>query len=113
MRLLVCGGRDYKNEAKIHEVLAYLLDTYKVSHIISGGANGVDTIAVQWAEANKIPFTVYEADWKKYNKAAGPIRNTQMLVEGKPDFVVAFPGGAGTANMVKQSKDKGIKVILI
>ena len=48
-------------------------------------------------------------DWKKYGKKAGPLRNQQMLEEGKPDLVVAFPGGNGTADMVRRAKKANIE----
>jgi len=46
-----------------------------------------------------------------HGRAAGPVRNAQMLAEGKPDFVVAFPGGRGTADMCKQARARGVKVV--
>src|SRR5690348_8540698 len=61
--------------------------------IISGAARGVDTVALDWAVINWCPSEEYPADWDTHGKAAGPIRNKQMLEEGKPDLVVAFPGG--------------------
>lgn len=78
--------------------------------IISGGARGVDSAAIDWAVVNWCPFKEYKADWQQYGKAAGVIRNRQMLDEGKPDLVVAFPGGKGTAHMVSIAKERGIPV---
>ena len=78
--------------------------------IISGGASGVDDIAIDWAVVNWCEFKEYPADWKKYKKAAGFRRNQQMLDEGRPDLVIAFPGGNGTAHMVKIAKDAGVPV---
>jgi hypothetical protein len=56
---------------------------------------------------------MFPADWEKYGKAAGPIRNQQILVEGKPDLVVAFQGGRGTANMVSRAQQAGVPVVEI
>ena len=53
----------------------------------------------------------FPAEWKKHGKAAGPIRNRKMLQDGKPDLVLAFPGGRGTANMVELATDAGIRVM--
>lgn len=78
--------------------------------IISGMANGVDTVAIEWAVMNWCSLEEYPADWKQYGKAAGPIRNQRMLDEGKPDLVIAFPGGRGTADMVRKAKAAGIEV---
>jgi hypothetical protein len=79
--------------------------------IIYGGAYGADRLAREWAEEHCLGSECYPADWTKYGRAAGPIRNKQMLVEGKPDLVVAFPGGPGTADMVRQARAAGIRVI--
>ena len=72
--------------------------------IISGKASGVDSVAIDWAVVNWCQRLEFEADWVKYGRAAGPIRNQRMLVEGKPDLVVAFPGGSGTENMKRIAK---------
>lgn len=68
-------------------------------------------MAGAWAENNKVPQLCYLADWKTHGLNAGPIRNKQMLDEGKPDLVLAFPGGRGTANMVTQARKAGVRVV--
>jgi hypothetical protein len=57
----------------------------------------------------------YPADWDKYGKAAGPIRNKQMLDEGNPEKVIAFrfKNSRGTQNMINQAEKAGIKTIVI
>lgn len=77
--------------------------------IISGGASGVDSIAIDWAIVNWVTFEEYKADWKTYGKSAGMIRNKQMLDSGI-DLVIAFPGGKGTTNMVNIAKKAGVSV---
>ena len=81
--------------------------------IIHGDANGADRLASQWAVDNGLKVEPYPADWAKQGRAAGPIRNKRMLEEGKPDLVVAFPGGRGTANMTKQAGEAGVPVMVI
>lgn len=81
--------------------------------IISGKARGVDSAAIDWAITQWAQWEEYPADWKKYGNRAGPIRNQQMIDEGKPDLVIAFPGGGGTADMVRRSKKAGIPVMEI
>lgn len=108
MKVLVCGGRAFRNVAFLNKVLDEQSD---ITEIISGGANGADMLGILWANKNKIKTTVFMAEWNnKYGKAAGPLRNQRMLDEGKPDLVIAFPGGVGTADMVYRSKQAGIKV---
>ena len=46
----------------------------------------------------------FPADWAKHGKAAGPIRNAEMLTEFLPDYIVAFPGGKGTADMLRKAE---------
>lgn len=82
--------------------------------IAQGGATGADTLARKWCEApNFVQCRAYRAQWKKHGKAAGPIRNGHMLFEEQPDVVIAFPGGDGTADCVRQAHDMGFKVIEI
>lgn len=117
MRVLVCGGRDYGNKEseKLHLLaeLAALNAKRRISLIIEGGAPGADAGARIFGEITGVPVKTFKAWWQKYGRRAGPIRNKQMLDEGKPDLVVAFPGGAGTADMVRQARAAGVDVMEI
>lgn len=110
MRVLVCGSRNFENWPWVHAELDKLEG---VGTIIEGGATGVDRIAQEWGIRKGWTIETYAANWVKHGKAGGPIRNKQMLDEGKPDLVIAFPGGKGTANMVKQAREAGVKVVEI
>lgn len=83
--------------------------------IINGKARGVDAVSTDWAIVNWCRFKEYPADWNKHGRAAGPIRNAQMLKEEKPDLVIAFPlpDSIGTKDMIKQAKKAGVEVIEI
>lgn len=107
-RLLVCGGRDFTDENLMHSVLDFRR-TLEV--LIHGVARGADTLAGEWAKFWGVPVDAYPADWDRLGKRAGALRNAQMLREGKPTLVIAFPGGAGTANMVEQSLTAGVPVL--
>jgi hypothetical protein len=115
MRVLVCGGRDYSDKSK----LWLTLDShfYRAPHdtmvVIQGGASGADKLAREWCVTREVPYDNYPANWGRDGKAAGPIRNARMLTEGHPDFIIAFPGGRGTADMVSKAKAAGIKVVEI
>lgn len=107
MRVLVCGGRNYNDEA----TLCYVLDNAgTIGVLIHGNARGADLLADAWAKRRGIVVEVFPADWTRHGAGAGPIRNKQMLVEGTPDRVIAFPGGKGTADMVRRAKKAGIPV---
>ena len=72
--------------------------------IIEGEADGADALARDCGVAHRLPHRPYPANWKKYGKKAGGIRNQQMLDEGHPVLVVAFAGGTGTADMIRRAK---------
>lgn len=113
-RVLVCGGRFFKDTALMFATLDDIsadVSMGPITKIISGACRGADKLAVKWAECTGTPVEEYPADWAKYGKAAGPIRNLQMLKEGKPDLVVAFSGGHGTLHMMSAAKDAGVKVL--
>lgn len=131
MRVLVCGGRDYgfrpkgcpPESARAYDDRAskqrFMLDeTLRDLHktrgpftvLINGAAAGADALAVSWALSRGLTIESYAADWKTHGRAAGPIRNQQMLDAGKPELVVAFPGGDGTADMVRKARATGVEV---
>jgi hypothetical protein len=111
MRVLVCGGRNFNKKKLIFSTLDAVRWQYGIDCIIHGGATGADYWSGIWGCRAAVPVEVFSADWKKYGRAAGPIRNRHMLNEGKPDIVVAFPGGKGTANMVQRARDRIIQVL--
>lgn len=111
MRILVCGGRNFRNSEMLGAWLGGVCNRHRISAIIQGGASGADELARLYAEWRSIPVETYEADWKLHGRAAGPIRNQRMLDQGKPDLVIAFPGGSGTADMVRKARAAGIELI--
>ena len=112
MKVLVCGGRDFKDYEKLWNFLDDFHKQYTITEIIHGAAKGADLYAHVWAVGRKVPVSSVPADWKTYRNAAGPIRNSQML-KLSPDYVIAFSGGRGTANMVQQAIKAGVQVITV
>lgn len=109
--VLVCGGRDYHDREFLFLQLSTLHEEDKIEKIINGGAPGADTLSTLWAARTGVQFSIYRADWHRHGMAAGPIRNQRMLDDGKPNLVVAFPGGTGTADMVRKARAANVKVI--
>lgn len=111
MRVLICGGRKYGESAaelRAFEVrMAPFID--RTALVIHGGCSGADREAGMWASRNKIPCMVFPAHFA-HGPQWGPIRNGWMLKFGKPDVVLAFPGGKGTADMIRQATEAGIDV---
>lgn len=106
MRVLFCGGRDFSNRKRVSEVFDKLLVTFACH----GGARGADTLCAQEASRRGIPLVCYPANWQGEGDTAGPRRNQRMLDEFKPELVVAFPGGTGTADMIRRATEAGITV---
>lgn len=115
MKILICGDRHWRDEKKIAKVLFKLRK--KVKLVIHGGARGADQLAGKYAMLLGIPTAVYEANWTKHGRAAGPIRNQSMLKFGKPDMVIAFHKNLnkskGTKNMVGLAKKAKVKVRIV
>jgi predicted Rossmann-fold nucleotide-binding protein len=113
MRVLVCGGRDYLDRSRLNAVLDRLHVERGFTLVIAGGARGADTLAAEWAASRGILFEIYIAAWETEGRKAGPLRNFQMLEEGRPGLVVGFPGGRGTAHMCRIAREAGVEVIEI
>ena len=106
MRVLVCGGRNYRDRDRVFQVL----DSIEPSVVIHGGARGADQLAGAWAKERQVSCKTYPAQWDRYGKSAGFRRNEQMLNEGNPDLIIAFPGGNGTAHMMRIARQRGYEV---
>lgn len=136
-RMLVTGDREWgkgKHADEDYDMLTYALDgiaeAWGVTDLVEGCARGADRMAEQWAlNYTEVPITIhhYPAEWGKYPKAAGPIRNSKMLkgehcttvdtgdhVDAPPDIVVAFHRNLnqskGTGDMVRKARSAGVPV---
>ena len=107
MRVVVTGGRFYADKTYLESELSKL----GITELAHGGQTGADALAGKWAESVGVPSVCFLADWATYGRPAGPIRNRRMLVEFKPDLVVAFKGNNGTENCVKQARHLGVPVL--
>jgi hypothetical protein len=111
MRVLVCGGRDFRDREFLFAKLDELHAQTPFSLVIHGAAPGADYLADAWAEYRGVKCVCYPADWAKHGRAAGPIRNSEMLRDGKPDMACAFAGGRGTRDMVEKARLAGVRVV--
>lgn len=107
MRLLVFGSRTFTDRSYVYGTLDSVHNDYPVSVLIEGEAAGADTLAADWARSREIPIEAYPANWNEHGRAAGPIRNRQMLVEGQPELAVCFvdkslESSKGSKNMYDQ-----------
>ena len=111
--IAITGGRDFDDKKFVWKCLDYLHKKSTIAFIIAGDARGADASALAWAKARKVPYKCFKADWELHGKAAGAVRNTEMVKYGLEDGItglVAFPGGRGTLNMKNQCRYKGVKI---
>jgi hypothetical protein len=113
MRVLVCGNRQWTDYELIYTRLSKLPEGTIVIH---GGARGADALAGIAAKVLGLDVDCNPAEWQRYSKAAGPIRNRTML-DMKPDLVIAFNdprvNSCGTRNMVHQAKRRHVPIEII
>lgn len=108
---MVCGGRDFSDQELFNHTMTEVRPWFEEYFcIIQGMARGADRMAHIWAFFQGCPSIAVPANWDFYDKKAGTVRNKWMLDFGLPDLVIAFPGHTGTANMVAQSRERGIDV---
>lgn len=115
MRVLVCGGRDFVDVPVLWRRLDQLHATNGITTIIEGASDdvtgpyvGADFWAHQWGLSRGIETIRVHAKWTVLGRAAGPLRNKEMAQEQRPDVVIAFPGGNGTASMLREAIAAGI-----
>lgn len=113
VRLLVTGGRDFADADLANAALDAFNSMFPVGVLIEGGATGADTLAREWANNRGIPvITEPVEDWNGiYGKRAGLVRNSKMLRNHHPDYVLAFPGHSGTAHMVQIAREADVDVL--
>ena len=111
MRVIVCGSRGWSDRATIADVLCDLPPNTVVVH---GAARGADRIAEQEAQKAGLLIEAHSAEWDKYGKAAGLMRNELMARNGA-DLCIAFWDGhsRGTAHMMEMAAKHGIPIQVI
>ena len=116
MRILVCGDRNWTNIDLIRKVLTLYEGIPGQDTLIHGNCSGADKLAGLIGSNMGFRVRKYSAQWNRYGKAAGPIRNQRMLDEGKPDIVIGFHDNIeqskGTKDMLNRARKAGIPVEL-
>lgn len=107
--ILVCGGREYSDLDRVFSALDKAHDKTPITLLIQGGADGADRLAKHWAARHRIHSAQVDALWNQLGKGAGMARNRAMLLL-RPQAVIAFPGGTGTAGMIDMARKAGIPV---
>jgi predicted Rossmann-fold nucleotide-binding protein len=119
--VLVCGGREYTDKENVFRVLGEICDEFHLwdynntipiyIRVINGGARGADKFSTEWAKENAAQYQEYKPKYDEHSPKFAPLaRNQEMLNEEIVDLVLAFPGGRGTADMVRRAEKKGVLV---
>lgn len=109
--VIIAGGRDFKDYDLLAKTMNHLLSNVKDDiTVVCGKARGADTLGEQYAKENEYAVRYFPADWNRYGKAAGYLRNTEMAKNA--DALVAFWDGKslGTRHMIEIAKAHGLKV---
>lgn len=106
MKTIVAGGRNFNDPAYLKECL----DKHNITEVVCGKAKGADTLGELYAAVNYIPIKEFPAEWNRYGKGAGSIRNKEM--GDYAEALIAFWDGrsTGTLNMIRYAKKKGLEV---
>ncbi len=113
MKLAIIGSRTFNNYEILKEEVSKFVNPNEISLIVSGGAKGADTLGERYAKEHNIDTKIFLADWNKYGKSAGFIRNHDIIKNC--DSVIAFWDGKskGTAHSlnIATKNNKNIKII--
>ena len=112
MKVIIAGSRD------IHRHVTWLdrhivESRFDVTHVLEGGARGIDRLGREWAKQMNVPFTTYKADWSSYGRSAGLRRNAVMAMNA--DALIAIWDGKsnGTRNMIELMERQGKPVHVV
>ncbi len=108
MKTIIAGSRTITNYDKVVE--AVVTAPWEVTEVISGGARGVDELGEWYAEQHQLPLRIKPADWSRFGRSAGPIRNQEMAKIGEALIAVWDGESRGTAHMIETMKKKTDKV---
>ncbi len=111
--VVVCGGRSFRDANVVWRELGAAHKRSPISLVVTGGAAGADALAASWARAMGLETRKYPAHWELLGRAAGPVRNATMLKAHPDADVIAFPGGNGTADMVRRAREAGRQVLVV
>ncbi len=114
MNVAIVGSRNFTDYNKVKNTIIDLYDVTSITSIVSGGARGADTLAEKFANEFGITKTIFHAEWKRYGRGAGMIRNSQIIENS--DVIFAFWDGIseGTKNSINRARklNKIVHVII-
>jgi hypothetical protein len=110
MRVIIAGSRTITDFLEVNKAIED--SGFQITEVISGGAQGVDSLGAIWANAHGIPVKVFLPDWKTYSKAAGPIRNG-IMADNADALIICWDGKSkGSASMIEKASAKNLKMYI-
>jgi hypothetical protein len=114
MNLAVVGYRGFNDYEFLDGVILQVMDEWGApDRIVSGGARGADTLAERWADDNGVEKMIYPADWDRYGKKAGMLRNRQIVDDATHMVAFLSPQSRGTWDSIRKAQTKGIPVRVV
>jgi hypothetical protein len=108
MKTIIAGSRTIEEYATVERAVA--ASAFQITQVVSGCARGVDRLGEAWAYAHDVPIARFPADWKRYNKLAGLIRNKEMAAYADALILVWDGQSRGSGHMLSVATQKGLQV---
>jgi len=102
MKCIIAGGRDFIPAKDDYKIVRHLIKQFNITEIVSGHCKGADLFGEEMADLLDIKLKLFPANWNKYGKKAGPLRNREMAEYA--DYAILFKGGSGTESMRKEMR---------
>jgi len=108
MKTIIAGSRKIDNINYLYKAIQE--SNFNITEVVSGDCKGVDQLGIKYANVHKLKISCFPADWDKHQKAAGPLRNTQMA--NYADALIAIWDGysVGTIDMIRKARQRGLEV---
>jgi len=110
MKTIIAGSRTIEDYAVVEA--AVVASGFAITEVISGRARGVDRLGERWAHTHNLPIARFPADWKRYGRRAGPIRNNEMVGYAQALIAVWDGRSDGTHHIINAARREGRKVFV-
>ena len=106
MKTIIAGTRKITDPYLLDKIIKQ--SGFNITTVISGCAKGVDQLGETWADIHDVPVLRFQAQWKKFGRGAGPMRNMEMAENADACIVIWDGESNGTKNMISLAKKKGL-----
>lgn len=113
MKTIIAGSRNFNDYELLKREVDKVHEIAPITEVVSGGARGADSMGEWWARQNGIALIIFPADWNRFGKAAGPIRNTQMANYAQMLIAFLAKDSKGTKDMIEKANRHNLIVKVI